>query len=605
MRADDSNERAYARMVRASGVFASRGARRHADNARAWVRAEGYEAHLKARDARALSEYNERCARERARRGKRARITAPPRASTPVEMRARALGTRALRSLCALAIPCALIAYPPYALFHGDPLALLIWPLAYGYLVWDGWLYRDKPEAVEEVKPKAGSTAAPVSETPAPTVLAPSNNMTPTAEESAVINRIETWGAHAAERKLSDVVPAHPVIDESGLLIPVSFTGQGTPAKLDAQLDQVRALLAVPDEVRTQVKPGGFADRALLRVRTRTRDLDLTWTPEREGFGLDADTGEVVEVDVTDRILDAGMSGAGKSVGLRVLMAEALKKPNTALVIIDLKVEGALWSHVARVESEPEDIEALVRELTEEMKERETIMRARGMDMWEATPERPVITVVVDEGAELLAEVHPDCIAGLRSLARRARSAGLPLWWATQKPTVTGKGAGLDSSISMQLTTQICFAVPTPNEARNVFGDDATANGWHPETMQKGGWALVRVQGGNRAPDPVRVWHMTKEHVKALAPRPAWRRTATRPADAQQDILSVALELSEGLQGVSTGTLAAKLDIQDVEVHARMRVYGLAPEPHAFAMGNGVKARGYRRSALETARDQR
>lgn len=603
--AEENEERAAARMARASWGLFLRGARRHAESARDWVRAEGLEELMRERETRARNALTEREARARARRPKRApaRYVAPPKTMTDLELKARAFGTRTVRSVLVLATPCALIGYPVHALFQGDPGALLLWPATYGYLAWDGWTHR--PEKAEAGAEDVADEVTESGESK-PSLFSKMRGTTgpkPTPEESQIIHRIATWGDHAAERKLHEVIPGHPVIDESGLLIPIGFAGQWTPAKLDAQADQVRALLAVPDEVRTQIKPGGTADRALLRVRTRTRALDLAWNPEREGIGLDADTGEVVLVDVTDRILVAGMSGAGKSVALRVLMAAAWALPNTVLVIIDLKVEGALWSHTARVESEPEGIVPLVQELVDEMREREVIMRRDSLDKWEPTPERPRIVVVVDEGAELISEAE-ECISGLRSIARRARSAEIVLWWSTQKPTVTGKGPGLDSAISAQLTAAVCLAVSSPQEARNVLGEDATGKGWHAEDLEKGGWALVRVQGGDRAPDPVRVWFMEKEHVKALPAREAWRRESTTPiASRPHNILDTALRLSEGLQGVSTARLAATMGITDVEVHNRMRAYGVTPEPNAFAMGNGEKARGYRRSVLEAVKN--
>lgn len=602
---DEQHERANARsMARASWELFSRGARRHAESARDWVRAEGLEEHMRAREAREREARLERESRARAHRSKRApaRYVAPPKTMTDLELKARAFGARTARSLIALAIPGALMIGPPYALLNGDPGWLVVWPAAYGYLMWDGWTHR--PESIGEVRniPDDEDEDEPESKPSLFSKLRRTTaGLTPTPEEAAIIHRIATWGDHASERKLHEVVPGHPVIDESGLLIPIGFGGLWTPAKLDAQADQVRALLAVPDEVRTQIKPGGTADRALLRVRTRIRALDLAWTPERVGLGLDADTGEVVYVDVTDRILVAGMSGAGKSVALRVLMAAAWALPNTVLVIIDLKVEGALWSHTARVESEPEGIVPLVQELVDEMRERETIMRRDSLDKWEPTPERPRIVVVVDEGAELISEAE-ECISGLRSIARRARSAEIVLWWSTQKPTVTGKGPGLDSAISAQLTSAVCLAVSSPQEARNVLGEDATGKGWHAEDLQKGGWALVRVQGHDRNPDPVRVWFMEKEHVKALPAREPWRRESTewRPAN----VLDMALHLSENLNGVSTDRLASAMGITASEVHNKMRAFGAQPEPNAFAMGNGEKARGYRRSVLEATKNR-
>lgn len=603
---EKTEERARARMARASWDLFSRGARRHAERARIWVRAEGLEEHMRARETHARELHLEREARARARRPKRAsaRYTAPKRAMSDLELNARAFGARTTRSLIALAIPSALIVYPPYALLHGDPGALIAWPLAYGYLTWDGWAHRaGQLDADEVAEPVGGEPDAKPSLF---SKLRRSNGLKPTPVEEAIMHRIESWESHAAERKLLDVLPGAPIIDESGLLIPIEFAGVWTPGKLDEQVDQVRALLAVPDKVRTQVKPGGTADRALLRVRTRTRDLDLSWSPEREGIGLDADTAEVAHVNTDERLLVAGTSGSGKSVALRVLMAEALAKPHAALVILDLKrAEGALWRHTARVENEPEGVQAVIDELIAEMKERETIMEARGIDLWEPTDERPNITVAVDEGAELMAEV-PDALGGLRSLARRARAAGIRLWWATQKPTMSGNGPGLDSQIAGQLTTQVCLAVAGQKEARVVLGEDATGNGWHAEHLEKGGWALVRVQGEDRDPDPVRVWFMKKEDVKALPARKAWRREApTSIAALANDVLAMALSLSEGLQGVPTAKLAKMLGITDVEVHRRMSAYGAKPEGNAFAMGNGEKARGYRRSVLEAAKNRR
>jgi hypothetical protein len=602
----DSNaeERALTRTARASWGYTLRGARALMDDAAHWARAEGIDTHIREKNARALAAQTQRTmrAQQRARKG---RPSAPPAARanalTDNEVSARAWGTRAMRAAIVVAVPACALILPPVALINGDPGALLVWPAAYAYLNWNGWAQRNEQYA----EPADGVR---VVEDERPSLIArlkSDGGLKPTAVESAIIDRIHAWEQYASDRKLTEVIPGSPIIDESGILIPVTFAGTWTPAKLDTNADQVRALLAVPDKVRTEIKPGGTADRSVIRVRTRIRDLDLTWTPEREGIGLNADTGEVVDVDETDRVSVAGMSGAGKSVALRVLMAKALRKPNTALVVIDLKVEGALWSHVARVESEPEGIQDVIDDLIAEMRERETIMRANGWDMWEATPERPNLVVVVDEGAEFMAEV-PDAVTGSRSLARRGRSAGIRKWWATQKPTVTGAGKGLDSSISAQLTSQVCMAVSSPTEARNVLGEDATAKGWHAEDLLKGGWCLVRVQGEDRNPEPTRVWFMTKEDVKALTPRTPWRRAKTnQPVVVAPDALEVALRLSEGLQGVSTARLAAEFGVVDTEVHVRMRVHGVEPEPNAFAMGNGDKARGYRRSTLEAAMNRR
>lgn len=595
------DERAYARMARTSWAHAREGARHLNERASEWARAEGIEAHLRESNARELSAQTARIERARARKGKRAQSAhtqVRAHAITAHEVKTRALATRAFRRAFTLAVPCALIAAPPWALINGDPGALILWPAAYGYLAWEGWT--SKRERVAEATPTIEL------DTPKRNMFQRAQTVTtlpPTSEESAIIDRLRGWEDYAAERKLHEVVPGPPVIDESGLLLPMEFTGRWTKAQLDAQIDQVRALLAIPDEVRTQVKLGGTADRALIRIRTRVRELDLTWSPEREGLGLDADTAEVILIDITDRILVAGMSGAGKSVVLRVLMAWALSLPHTAIAIIDVKTEGALWSHTARVEFKPKDIESLVIELVEEMQEREDIMRSTGQDKWTPTEDRPRIVVVIDEGAEFMGWV-PDAVDGIRTLAVRGRASEIVVWWATQKPTITGPGKGLDSMISGQFAYQICLAVTGPAEARNVLGENANANGWHPEHLDKGGWALIHDQGEDGELNPMRVWFMTKEDVKAIPERKAWHRAKPTKGREVPEALAVALHLSRDTNGVATTRLAEALNIRDTEVHARMREFGADPEPNAFAIGDGEKARGYRRSVLEDARQR-
>lgn len=606
----DDNTRALKRTARASWGYTLRGARALMEDAAHWARAEGIEAHIRERDARELHARHERAMRAHARTPKNRRAHTPPparaHAITDIEVNARAFGTRAFRCAVSLAVPACALILPPWMLIEGNPGAMLVWPAMYGHLAWNGWMHRteDAEDDGEESEPDHGDTTIAL---PASSVFVPQREagLPATAQESAIIDRIRNWESSAAERKLTEVIPGAPTIDESGILIPVTFAGTWTPARLDANADQVRALLAIPDEVRTEIKPGGTADRSMIRVRTRIRELDLRWTPEREGIGLNADTGEVVDVDDDDRVLTAGITGAGKSVALRVLMAKALKRPHTALVILDVKTDGALWSHVARVEHEPEGMQSVVDDLITEMKERETIMRANNLDKWEPTAERPRIVVVVDEGAEFMLSA-PDAVEGTRSLAMRARSTAIILKWATQKPTKTGPGKGLDSATSGMLGTKICMAVASQMETRTVLGEEATGEGWHAENLPKGGWALIQVQGEDRKPDPVRFWFMTKEDVKALEPRSPWRRAKTNaPVMDVKDALVTALELSEGMQGVSTVRLAIALGIADTEVHVRMRVHGVTPEPNAFALGNGEKARGYRRDKLEAAFNRR
>ncbi|MBV1953688.1 cell division protein FtsK, partial [Streptomyces sp. BV333] len=82
--------------------------------------------------------------------------------------------------------------------------------------------------------------------------------------------------------------------------------------------------------------------------------------------------------------------------------------------------------------------------------------------------ERPRITVVVDEGAEVVSVCDDvetvvgwtekgkpvteklSALPGLESLARMGRAACVDLWWMTQKPTI---GDGVPKQIAPQMST--------------------------------------------------------------------------------------------------------------------------------------------------------
>ncbi|MBA4866285.1 MarR family transcriptional regulator [Streptomyces sp. PSKA54] len=366
-------------------------------------------------------------------------------------------------------------------------------------------------------------------------------SLKPTAEESALLKRLQPqhWKDHAEQRGLAGTLTGRPKLTEAGIVCAVRLDGQWTPTKLRAAEDHIRALLGARTSLRIQIKAGkqgGWAE-LILRTRSAADGDDLKWTPERRSLGVDTVTGEQVTVPLGERLLIAGRSGAGKSVASRPLLYDASEGATNALVIIDLKrVEGRLWDHRARVASTPRDVVDVVDELETEMLERLSIL-PKGQDTWTPTAERPRITVVVDEGAEVMTAadkvpyetetsdgktrtVNRSALPGLESLARMGRAACIDLWWMTQKPTI---GDGIPKQIAPQIGVSICLAVRTPAEARVVLGEDAQAKGWNADELPVPGVALIR--DGKRKPDPVKVRYMDKTVVIALPDRTPWSRT--------------------------------------------------------------------------------
>ncbi|MEU1081361.1 MarR family transcriptional regulator [Streptomyces sp. NPDC005908] len=370
----------------------------------------------------------------------------------------------------------------------------------------------------------------------------------PTAEESALLKRLQPqhWKEHAEQRGLAGTLTGRPRLTEAGIVCAVRLDGTWTTTKLRSAEDHIRALLGARTSLRMQVKAGkqgGWAE-LILRTRSAADGDDLTWTPERRSLGIDTVTGEQVTVPLGERLLIAGRSGAGKSVASRPLLYDASEGATNALVIIDLKrVEGRLWDHRARVASTPHEVIDVTDELETEMLDRLSIL-PKGQDTWTPTADRPRITVVVDEGAEVMTAadgvpyeveagegktrtVKRSALPALESIARMGRAACIDLWWMTQKPTI---GDGIPKQIAPQIGVSICLAVRTPAEARVVLGEDAQAKGWNADELPVPGVALIR--DGKRKPDPVKVRYMDKSVVIALPDRTPWSRSLTPTVEA-------------------------------------------------------------------------
>ncbi|MGW0169191.1 DUF7343 domain-containing protein [Streptomyces sp. NPDC003343] len=350
-----------------------------------------------------------------------------------------------------------------------------------------------------------------------------------TAEERQLAGRLDPtfWVQHASERGLDGTVTTPAALTSAGLECEVRLDGKWTTSDLRRAEANIRALLRARTDLPIVIKDGTRGGWAVLVLRTRsaTDGVDLAWKPGAS-WAVDTVTGEEVNVPLGQRMLIAGRSGSGKSWSARPLLFDASEGDTNALAIIDLKqVEARCWDHRARVATTPEAVEQLVAELVAEQAER-LAMVPKGEDTITPTKDRPRITLFVDEGAEVMTVVK-DALAGLESIARMGRAACIDLWWATQKPTMSGSSAGIPPQIAPQLSTRICLAVSSPTEARTVLGEDAQAKGWTADELPAPGYALVR--DGKRKPNAVKTRALSPKQVVALPERPIWERPGVRP----------------------------------------------------------------------------
>ncbi|WP_367321637.1 FtsK/SpoIIIE domain-containing protein [Streptomyces sp. HUAS ZL42] len=357
-----------------------------------------------------------------------------------------------------------------------------------------------------------------------------------TAEERRLASRLDPsfWVTNADARGLAGTVPTPAKLTPAGLVSHVRLDGRWTPKTFRAKADEIRALLGARTDLRMEITSGSHGDRATIMLRTRSAadGIDLTgWTPGAP-WGVDTVTGEPVMVPLGRRMLIAGTSGSGKSWSTRALLAEGSEAEDHCLVVIDPKrVEAINWEHRARTAISPDEVLAVTDELVAEMYERLALV-PRGQDVIEISPERPRITVFVDEGAEVIfmarAKGYEQIMENLRTLARMARAAEIILIWATQKPTMDAKG-GIDAQVSGQITYRASLALSTAGEARVVFGDDATEKGWHAHELPMPGVALLR-SGPKVPPHPINTRAFSPADVIALPERPVWQRASSRPS---------------------------------------------------------------------------
>lgn len=349
--------------------------------------------------------------------------------------------------------------------------------------------------------------------------------------ESRIIARLDQWADLAAGRGLDGLRLVDLRASDAGLVATLGLSGRWTAARVAAPdtVGRIRAALSVPSTVRADVVPGDVGDEVELRIRTRERRTDALWTPDRAGsIGVDTDTGQAVPIP-PGRLLVAGTSGAGKSVALRVLMASALlAEEPTAVIYLDGKgEESALW-HNVRVAVEPDEIDQVIAEVSEEAQERRDLMRANRVATWTPTEERPRLVVVIDEGAEIIAmdTRRLALVDRLCSLARVGRSRRIDVVWCTQKPTV---GDGIPRQVNGVMDTRLVLRTAGVTETRQVLGPD-----WRAHELTGAG--LAYLSGTGRGPDqaPIQVWDLSAdETVTALPDREPWQHGQQRAEEGQ------------------------------------------------------------------------
>ena len=242
----------------------------------------------------------------------------------------------------------------------------------------------------------------------------------------------------------------------------------------------------------------------LERPRRQTMPLlpAIAALPAPQGLALPvavgvSPSGEHVFLDIVQlpHLLVAGSTMSGKTVFLHAILLSLIARlapEQLELLIIDPKAtdfvlyNGLPYLRGGRVFTEAEDAVEQLRQLTdEELRERTRILQqARCPNLSEynaANPDRALkpIVVVIDEYADLMAVLakkeRQDFEREINRLAQRARSVGIHLVLATQRPTadiVTGLlKANMPCRVSFRLPQRVdSQTILDQTGAENLFG---------------------------------------------------------------------------------------------------------------------------------------
>lgn len=258
--------------------------------------------------------------------------------------------------------------------------------------------------------------------------------------------------------------------------------------------------------------------------------------PDYKGVPFAVDLkGEVVSLSLIESNMSfGGVPGAGKSGGLTVLITGCALLENVALVGLDpKKVEQAMWrprfSHIA---TELDDALATLYALADEMDSRYDRLVEEGrkkvsVDM--ISPEMPLIVVVADEMAELVAmgiskeekAADQDRISKMQRLVQKGRAAGIVFVGATQKPAAEVIPTRLRDLVQQR----VAYATTTPAMTDTILGTGMSSNGGlaHEIEHDEKGVCFI-VNESSRIPVKARTMWIPDEDVAGIAANTAHMR---------------------------------------------------------------------------------
>ena len=187
--------------------------------------------------------------------------------------------------------------------------------------------------------------------------------------------------------------------------------------------------------------------------------------------------------------LIAGCSGSGKSVALRSVLTEAIRKSplSVNLILIDLKrvelIDFKEAPHTLSYVDKPEQVAHCLDTVMDIIEQRYSRMQANREKMSSESD----IYVVVDEFADLVLTTSKHVIDNIQRISQIGRAARVHLIICTQRPTKEViKGA-----ITVNLETRLALRCVCKQDSRNILGINGA------EELPQYGFGIFQRKGYN------------------------------------------------------------------------------------------------------------
>ena len=251
------------------------------------------------------------------------------------------------------------------------------------------------------------------------------------------------------------------------------------------------------------------------------------WQPVQ--LGID-ERGAPVRVGLGERnLLAAGEPGAGKSVGLNLIVAHAALSLDCRLILVDGKrVELGLWRRCADAFIGPSITEAidLLKHLQQAMDTRYEELLDTGRR--KITPEcgHPLVVAVFDELAYFSATVgeakqQKEFITLIRDLVARGRAAGIIVVAATQRPSADI----IPTSLRDLFGYRWAFRCTTDASSDVILGHGWANQGYSAAEIDPTarGVAWLIAEGG--IPRRMKAAYLSDDQAARIAEHAVWLRT--------------------------------------------------------------------------------